>query len=501
MIYRDALLEANFKTLPRAHQLREFEAHCETKARAWLWTMRSGKSKEFIDTACHLYTRDLIDAALIVAPNGVHANWIYRELPLHCWDGLNPTTLVWQSTLTGVLSEASKAGSPEQTAFWKGVDAFKHKRGFYWLAINSESMTRPDVSRAVARFIKHRRIILGVDECDDFGTPGSKRTKRVRSIANHVDYKRIMSGTAADSSPLACYSQFEILKRGALGFETFADFKDYYSEWKTEKTRGGRTYPVCTGYRRLPEMRAKIAKLSSVVTREEADMPPLIQRTVQIVPTEKQFEVFRDLRESILTELRGEEVSIGEQAQKLNKLQQVFSGFVIDEFKELHPIPGKNPRLDAMKREAAMLPGKGIVWCQYRYDIKLVTAALRKMGFGVVEVHGGIGPKQKEANRIAFNEEPVSKVKFMVGHRQAGGRGYDLSSASAIYEYSHTTKARLARQAAERASKAGGKGIHIINFVAPGPDKYILRLTRSRMDVADDLAGAGLQRVLRGMDL
>lgn len=495
----DALLSADFKTPPRKQQAREFELHCDEPARALLWHMRTGKTKAAIDKACYRYKLGKIDAVLILAPNGVHANWLYRELPRHCWPSVTPQTLCWASTLTGVLSKSSKKGSAEQSAFWKTVGDFKKKRGFLWFAVNSESMTRADVRRAIARFIKHRRILLIVDECDDFGTPGSKRSKMARGISHHVAEKIIMSGTAGDGSPLATFSQFELLARSALGYVKYSDFKSQYSDWVTETTQSGRQFPKFDGYKNLDELRERIAKWSSVVTRDDADMPDLEFETVDVQPTDKQREVYRDLRATFITELRDKEVSIGEQTMKLIKLQQVFSGFLVDEYKERHLIPGKNPRLAALIEQAAMAKGKCIIWANFQFDMDVVAAALRKLKFGVVEVHGRVSNTKKEANRKAFNED--RNVKFLVGHPQAGGRGYDLSAASTIMFYSHGMKARLRRQAIERASEEGGKNIRIMDFVAPGPDKYILKLTQDHIDIADDLVGRGLQAVLKGLRL
>lgn len=51
-MYTAELLEADFKTSPYEHQLLEFERYGLDRARALLWTMRTGKTKVIIDTAC-----------------------------------------------------------------------------------------------------------------------------------------------------------------------------------------------------------------------------------------------------------------------------------------------------------------------------------------------------------------------------------------------------------------------------------------------------------------
>ncbi len=71
-----SFLDFDFKTSPHLHQLRECEDHADAVARAKAWTMRTGKSKSTIDKACYLHAQGLIDAVLVVAPNGVH--WVAK---------------------------------------------------------------------------------------------------------------------------------------------------------------------------------------------------------------------------------------------------------------------------------------------------------------------------------------------------------------------------------------------------------------------------------------
>ncbi len=79
-------MEYPFKTEPFKHQREEWERSREEPARAIFWDQGTGKSKLTIDTACWLWLRGLIDGVLVVAPNGVHRNWVENEIPDHVPD-------------------------------------------------------------------------------------------------------------------------------------------------------------------------------------------------------------------------------------------------------------------------------------------------------------------------------------------------------------------------------------------------------------------------------
>jgi hypothetical protein len=506
--YTEQLIDAEFKTAPYSHQYREFEHNAEAPARALAWTMRTGKSKITIDRACHLFRTGLIDGVLIFAPNGVHANWIEREFPAHAWDGVPLDPIIWRSTEVSAkagrrLNAADQAEQAERAAaWWARLDWRKLRKNpnLMVLAVNSESMTRADVRRVVSTFIKHRRVLVVFDESDDFGIPGSKRTKMARALARKCPFRLILSGTMVTANPLAAYTQYELLERHALGFDDYAKFVDEYAEYKTETTKAGRKYPKLVEFKNLDDLRARMAKFTSVVLREEChDMPDLLPEERRITPSEEQMKAYRDLHESIMVEVERGTVSIGERANRLGKLQQVMSGFVIDDRKRAHRIRGINPRLEQLSEDIYLAPGKAIVWCEFQHELDQVAARLLVDGHAVVQYHGRVSDKDK-AKALQQLREQKGKV-VLVGHVQSCGRGQNMAAADWVIWYSHTFKARFRAQALERATEIGGKNITVIDYIAPGPDAYILSRTRERIDIANDIAGVGMRDFLKGIAL
>jgi hypothetical protein len=515
----DALLAADFKTPPWRHQLDEFETSAEAPSRALLWQMRTGKSKFTLDTASHLFRAGLADTGLVFAPNGVHANWIEREAPRHLWDSVSGDTvlLAWRSRIAGLkggnrLSKADKAAWEDAHAgWWREYEyALKHAR-YALLAFNNESVTREDVRKALAKLVRKRGALAVWDESSDYAAPDASRTKMMRALARHTKFRRILDGTLITQSPLDAFSQFELLEHRALGFTAFTSyrdkagvyhpgFKDKYGEYELARGAGGRFYPKLVGFKNLEDLRARMAPYSSVVLREDcADLPDVRpeRRAVQLSP--EQERVYRDVEEQIRIEVEaGTVAEIGAQVSKLLKLQQVLGGFLIDEDGRVHRVPGVNPRLEALSEEVFFASGRVIVWCQFHEELDSVAARLRADGLNVMEYHGRISDEEKLRVRAEFPTAPADTV--LVGQPQSGGRGLELP-ADLILWYSHTFKARTRMQANERATVMGGKNVRLLDFVAPGVDGYILNRIESRIDIADDIAGRGLQEILREASL
>jgi SNF2 family DNA or RNA helicase len=481
-----------FRFPPFKHQWREFVDHRDDPGRALLWQMRTGKTKAMVDLGCYRHSiRKDVDGMLVFAPNGVHVNWVRRELPAHAWPTVDLKAHAW------VSSESHKPSHEASLAAVLG------HRGLAVLTVNSESVIMPRVQEVIKRFIKGRRILLVIDESHDFRTPGSKRSKYMRALAKRCQVRRILSGTSVENSPLAAWAQYELVEPGALGHPTFGEFKAKHAFFVQERTRGGRLITVLKEYRELPALRRQLSRWSSVVLREDCEgLPPLMLTERTVLITDEQHKAYRTLMKEMLLELEhGAEVEAIEGGARLIKLQQIISGFVVDRDGRLHDVvPDEhNPRLAAMEEQVDGTDGKVIVWCQYREDIRKVLRRLREREenpLKVVEYHGAIHSQaQRQAAIDAFQGDPA--VKVFVGQPRAGGVGLNLSAASAMVWYSHTFDAIVRAQALERATKVGGKSTAVVDLVVPGTvDGYILSLLKQKKDVASEVAGAGLRDVL-----
>lgn len=494
---------------PWLHQLREFELHVGDPARALIWQMRTGKTKMIIDTACHLYRAGLLDAVIILAPNGVHRNWVAREVPAHCWASVPHHLVHWDTKVAGKLaSNRSKADTQRTVIWWADTLAAVKGGGLLFIAFNTESMTREDTRSLIKTVLKHRTVMLVCDESTDFRTPGSKRTYMARALGKRCAYRRILDGTILTNSLLHAYAQFEILQPGALGFTRYDEFKDHFSVWYQKNFR---SRPIFVRFKNEGELRDRMAQWSSVVLRDDcADLPAVITQVVEVPLTQEQLTAYEQIRQGqpvtlpdgtieYMTEVETEvDEATGKETKRrkipafMIRMQQVVSGFLIDPEGKVHDIP--SVRLDMLAEEVALSAGKNIIWCQFQEDLHRVMHRLRADGRKAVEYHGSVSSKDKAAALHAFQTDPT--VTEFVAQWQAAGRGLELAAADQLLCYSHSFDAIISAQAYERATKMGGRNIVCKVFIAPGIDEYIQKRVAAKISIADEVAGRGLQAIL-----
>lgn len=478
------------------HQQAEFDQFRFAKGRALLWQMRTGKSKACIDLACDLYKRGEIDRVLVFAPNNVHITWVVDQVPKHHWLSVPTHSMYWSSSHF------------HKQEYKEALKAFLFKNeGLSFFTVNSEACFYPNPKKAIEYFVSRAKkgVLFIADESQDFKRAGSKRGRFARSVAKQCAYKRILTGSGFDNSPLNAWGQFEILEPSALGFKTYGAFEAEYAI-KSMRKMGARQFLVVDGFKNLSKLQESIGRWASVVLRENVEqLPALNYRREMFELSESQKKVYDHVGDKLISEIPVEGVRLSkvfEGGVKKIKLLQITNGFFIDEYGETTWL-AENSRLQAFKRlveEQIEEGNKFIVWCRFINDIDVVSRLLKEMGLMYVQFYGAIDATSRDANRRRFLEDPDC-VAF-VGNPKAGGRGLDLSAAKTIIWYSRDYDLEFKRQADERATHVGGANINVIDLVAEGTvDVGIIKALEEKLTISEVIDRTGLQAFLHGQML
>src|SRR6185312_14167194 len=212
----------NLSTAPRwLHQAYEYQIGRDKRSRAFIWPMRSGKSRAVIDVADYQFGRGKINGVILIAPNGVHMNWARTEIPRWGSRKHKHLAFVW---------ETPKRGFPEKQREWARFLAAGNN-SLRWMCINMEALQHPECIQAIRNFLKaiDREFMVGISEAHHFGRIGAKRTQKALNLTYHANFVRIETGTPILTGPLHAYSEYELLAPGALGFRKYTKFKEHFA--------------------------------------------------------------------------------------------------------------------------------------------------------------------------------------------------------------------------------------------------------------------------------
>lgn len=478
-----------------AHQEREW-AHRRDMARAFLWQQRTGKTRMAVEHAVALHDCLEISGVLVIAPNGVHAQWADEQVAR--WGGgVIHHAFAWR------LSDPQNGRAFE--VFMENVRVgccgdYGPPGGLFWLCVNMESIIRDDTARAITRFKKTvGRAMLVVDESHHFARAGARRTAAARALGRQFEYRRILTGTLSENSHRQVFTQFEILERGALGHQTLGSFDREFTEFE-ERRFAGRVVRVPVGGRNLGVLKQRMARLASVVTRDQCEDLPPVQfdaRTTEMTPTQRRY--WDAVREKLLLEceaLGHDRVYSGGAA--LVKLQQIEGGFckMPDGTVDVVVRPEHNPKMLILLDEIIQYDGKVIVWHEYVHEIEVNAEMFREAGIIQGRYHGQMNQGARDETLRQFR---AGEIKVLLAQPRAGGEGRDMSAAGKILWYSETPDATVRSQANERATRWGGKSAQVVDILVGPVGRYFLSLCERKTALAEDLTRSGLRAVLEGL--
>lgn len=480
-----------FKTEPFKHQGKSFDETKEKEFWALFWEQGCGKTKPTIDTASFLFLEKEIDGIFIVAPNGVHRNWLTDELPAHM-----PDKVIKQCFQ--VLFDSGKAGTRK---YKLGIDALLKHKGLAVLAMSYDGFMSKAGKKLAWDFLRLRRCIYILDEGHYIKSPGAKRTKSILASGKYAPYRRLLTGTPVAQGPFDIYAQIKFLCPDfwidrRLG--SFMAFKRHFGVWLTaseakEKLGYDPGYDQLLEYKNIEELEGHLKKIGHRITKDDAklDLPPKLYSKRYFEMTGIQKKAYGELVDEYITLLdSGEVVEAPLAIVRLLRLQQITCGYVSTDSEEpITMLGNQNPRLSLALEILEGLGHKAIIWARFTQDIDQLMFAL---GDRAVRYDGKTSNEERAKAKEQFQN---GDKQFFVANQSAGATGLTLHAAKTVLYYSNNFKLVDRLQSEDRAHRIGLKHpVNYIDLVCPGTvDEKIVSCLRGKHDIAARITGDKLK--------
>ena len=494
------LTDFEFKTEPYQHQRTALTLSADAEYFALFMDMGTGKTKVIIDTAAYMYSHDMIDAVVAVAPNGVHRNWVLNEIPVHMPDYIDYKAHWYQAT----------GGGKKQKQLWESV--FSHS-GLRIFCFNVESASNKKGQAELRTCVQNGRVLFVIDESQRIKTPGAKRTQFLVNLARHAEFRRILSGSPITQSPLDLYAQCKFLEPTMTGYSNYTAFRNHFAEIEQRRTGSNKRgfFEQVTGYKNIAELERKVAPHCFRVMKNDClDLPDKVYEKVYVEMTAEQKRIYKQLLDesvAVLTEecsidippeLQGADneqlmlffadskVTAKNAMVKLLRLQQVLSGSLPDDEGVVTLL--QSNRLKILADLVSDIQGKVIIWARFRHDVAMIAEMLRAE-YGencLAEFHGGVNTTDRMDGVHRFQNH--NKCRFFLANQHSGGTGLTLTAASDVIYYSNDFSAEARWQSEDRAHRIGQKNnVTYHDMVCEGTvDEKILEALQSKKQIAED---------------
>lgn len=517
-----------FKTKPYAHQMKVFEKFKDEKYFALFMEMGTGKSKVAIDIASYLFDHGLINAVLLIAPNGVHSQWASEQIPQH--SSVREKVYTWSS---------KKHFSRTYQNIWK--DFLREDDRLKWFCTNVEYYSTFTYKKLFVEFVRDHRTFIIVDESTRIKNPKAKRSVNISALGRYAQYKTILTGTPVTQSPIDIWSQFDFLKRNFFERTYFvfqahhavmvSDINEYtgkkYHRLITPKefniaknmlakgldveriaAHTGlserniiyiKDQTVFTKYKHIEEIKQRVNPHSFFVKKEDClDIPPKVYEKIIVEPSPEQKRIYNDLKKKLLAEYNTHELSILNKVTLTLRLAQVCGGFFpSQDLKKPEMIGTKNRKIERLKDDLYEIGDERvIIWSHFVAEIDAIYEVLSKE-FKEWRIEKYYGKTDRQTRSMIINAFQEGDVKILIINQQTGSFGLNLQRATLHYFYSNNFSLEQRLQAEDRSHRAGQEQTVVYKdiIIKDSIEEKIIEALQLKMDLLEMFRRQSLREI------
>lgn len=331
--------------------------------------------------------------------------------------------------------------------------------------------------------IVHKEIMEGgfdlivCDEASALKNTGIKRWKLMNQLVRPETWLWLLTGTPAAQSPDEAYGLAKLVNpQGVPRF--FGSFRDQVM-LKVSQFR----------YVPRPEAKAIVHKaLQPAIrfTKEEClDLPEMTYVDRDVPLTSQQQKYYDKLRQQLLIQAAGEEISAINAAVEMNKLMQVSSGAVYSDTGAVVEFDCSN-RLNELKDLIEQSSHKTLVFANFTHSIHTIQAFLCKYNITNDTINGSVPLNKRSALIDQFQK--TDAIQVLVIQPQAASHGITLHAANTVIWWSPIPSLEYYLQANARVHRAGQKNpCTVIHLMGSGVEKEMYKRLQGKKDDQESL--------------
>lgn len=321
-----------------------------------------------------------------------------------------------------------------------------------------------------------------IDELSSFKNHQSKRFKALMKVRPKVKRIIALTGTPSSNGLMDLWAEFRLLDMGERLGRYITQYRTQY--FMPDK----RNAQIVFSYKPLPGAEEQIYdKISDITISMKAEdflpMPERIESEYPVYLSEEEREKYDALKQEMVLQLPGEEITAANAASLSGKLSQLANGAIYTEEKDVITVHDR--KLDALEDIIEAAAGKPILvayW--FQHDLQRITEKLEalKVSYARISSPGSI--------------EMWNRGEFAVGliHPASAGHGLNLQEGgSTLVWFGLTWSLELYQQTNARLWRQGQKSNTVViqHIVAKDTvDERILKALTEKNNTQEALIAA-----------
>jgi SNF2 family DNA or RNA helicase len=321
--------------------------------------------------------------------------------------------------------------------------------------------------------------LIIVDEANALKNPSTTRWKTFAKLLRPDSWVWLLTGTPAAQSPEDAFGLAKVVNPGGV-----PKFKGAFKDMVMNKITQFKWVPKPTA----TETVHRVLQPAIRFTKEEClDLPEMTYVTRDVPLSKQQEKYYQQMRTEMLMVAAGEEISAVNAAAKLTKLLQISCGAIYADSGGIVDFDCKS-RMNVLREVIDESSHKVLVFAPYRHSIYAISEELKKSGYTVDVIDGGVSPGKRTEIFNKFQTTPNPRV--LVIQPQAASHGVTLHAANTVVYWSPVMSVETYLQANARVHRAGQKNsVTIVHLQGSSVERKLYKMLQNKVDVHEELVG------------
>jgi len=315
--------------------------------------------------------------------------------------------------------------------------------------------------------------LIIVDEATHYKNAQTTRWKTLNKVLKPDTWLWMMTGTPAAQSPLDAYGLAKLINPTCVP-RFFGSFRDMVM------------YKV-TNFKWIPKESAIDTVFNALqpairYTKEDClDLPDMVYTTREVEMTRQQQKYYKELRNRMVIQAAGEEITAVNAAVNMNKLLQIACGAIYTDKGDTLEFDIKH-RYRVLREVIDESSQKVLVFVPFKHAISILAGKLTADGITNAVIQGDVKVGKRTEIFKAFQEQDDPRV--LIIQPAAAAHGVTLTAANTVVWWGPTSSLETYAQANARVHRAGQTHkCTVVQLQGSLVEKHVYRLLDSKIDV------------------
>lgn len=315
--------------------------------------------------------------------------------------------------------------------------------------------------------------LIIVDEATHYKNPQTKRWKTLNKLVGPSTWLWMMTGTPAAQSPTDAYGIAKLVNPNGVP-RFFGSFRDQVMR-------------KITNFKWIPKEDAtttvhRVLQPAIRFTKDEClDLPPMVYTKREVALTRQQIKYYKELKNKMVMEAAGEQVTAVNAAVNMNKLLQISAGAVYTDKGDAVEFD-ISPRYKVLREVIDESSKKVLVFVPFKHTIDMLTTKLREDDIPTEVIRGDVSAGKRTEIFKRFQEADDPRV--LVIQPQSAAHGVTLTAANTVVWWAPTSSLETYAQANARVHRSGqDHKCTVVQLQGSNVEKRVYALLDNRIDI------------------